>query len=114
MKIKECTVCGQKFESRYGKEVCSDECFVKRKQKQDAEGNERRRTGRSGEPITKTCPWCGSEFEGLKRKYCSPECSEAARKQRKEELFDEYYSDPEKRRRHISRTAARNKMKSTD
>lgn len=33
MKITNCSVCGRKFESHYGKEVCSDECFLIRKKR---------------------------------------------------------------------------------
>jgi predicted nucleic acid-binding Zn ribbon protein len=109
MGIKNCTVCGCEFESHYGKEVCSDKCFLERKQLHDAIGNKRRYSGTAKEPISKTCPWCGNNFEGLNRRYCSPECSESARKQRRKELFDEYYSNPEKRRHHIDLTTERNK-----
>lgn len=71
MKIKKCTVCGQEFVSYNGREVCSDECFQKRKHEMEREANYRRRKGLSCTPITYTCPVCGKEFEGLREKYCS-------------------------------------------
>ena len=68
MKIKKCTVCGQEFESYNGIEVCSDVCFQKRKHEIEREANYRRRKGLSCVPITYTCPVCGKDFQGLKRK----------------------------------------------
>lgn len=41
MKIKKCTVCGKEFKSYNGREVCSDECFQKRKHEMEREGEER-------------------------------------------------------------------------
>lgn len=96
MKIKKCTVCGQEFESYNGREVCSDECFQKRKHEMEREANYRRRKGLSCTPITYTCPECGKEFEGLREKYCSDECRKIARERIMHENNKWYYENRKK------------------
>jgi len=83
-------MCGKQFPSRYGKEVCSEQCFIVRKRLSDQKGNEKRKQGLSGQLDEKICPECGNSFEGLIRKYC-PECSDQVRINTRKKLFKEYY-----------------------
>ena len=90
-KLRECTVCGRQFLSERGIEVCSEECRLERKRRQDKKSNERRKNGESNVPITYTCQVCGKDFEGLARKYCSDECRTIARKMKIKENNKLYY-----------------------
>lgn len=92
-KIKKCTVCGREFLSERGIEVCSEECRAERKHKQDVESNYRRYNKQSNELKIYTCQYCGTQFEGLARRYCSEACQEAARKEQVKENNKLYYND---------------------
>lgn len=111
MRIKNCIICGNKFESRYGKEVCSDDCFLERKKIAEKKSNERRYAGISGTPEIKTCPICNKKFEALNRKYCSEKCSDLARAIKRKELFSEWYADEKNRKFHIENVKKYNKQK---
>lgn len=71
--------------SERGIEVCSEECRMERKKRNDKNSNERRKKGESNIPITYTCLVCGKEFEGLAQRYCSDTCREKARKEQVKE-----------------------------
>jgi predicted nucleic acid-binding Zn ribbon protein len=92
MRIKKCTVCGNEFLSKNGKEVCSIECSLERKRLQDKKGNERRRMGISGQLMDLVCLECGKTFTGLNRKYCSEKCSNEARSKERKHIFSAYYT----------------------
>ena len=78
-RIRKCTICGCEFLSYHGIEVCSDQCRIERKHRQDEKGNIRRKKHMSNSPYKKVCPICGAYFESLNNKYCSQECSNTAR-----------------------------------
>lgn len=88
---KICVICGRPFESHHGTEVCSADCFSIRKHISDTNSNLRRRNHESGTLISKTCPVCGKNFEGLRNKYCSAECAQAARSANIKKYNKHYY-----------------------
>lgn len=90
-RIRKCTICGRQFLSVNGIEVCSEECRQERKKRQDREGNFRRYNKLSNTPIDKTCPTCGKSFQGLRKVYCSPECSQKAKRRALKENSKQYY-----------------------
>lgn len=92
-KLKKCTVCGREFLSERGIEVCSEECRAERKHRQNVESNYRRYNKKSNELKVYTCQYCGEQFEGLARRYCSETCREAARKEQVKEYNKLYYKD---------------------
>lgn len=92
-KIKKCSVCGKEFLSKYGAEICSEECKQIRKKEQDRKGNLRRYSGESSVPFEKVCPECGKEFETLRNVYCSKECAGKARKRNVKEENVRYYKE---------------------
>ncbi|MBU5333607.1 C2H2-type zinc finger protein [Anaerocolumna aminovalerica] len=91
MKIRNCTICNQEFESKNGRLVCSDECAYIRKQKHNREANYRRYNGLSNTLEDRVCPVCGKRFQSLRRKYCTDECSHIGRTLIRKENFEEYY-----------------------
>jgi predicted nucleic acid-binding Zn ribbon protein len=91
MKIKNCIVCGNEFESTYGREICSEQCKIIRKKEHDIKGNMRRKMGISGQLESKICPECGKEFEALNRKYCNTKCSNEARSKNRKQISTEFY-----------------------
>lgn len=93
MKEQICKVCGNKFLSINGNECCSDICRMEWKKMQDAKGNYRRYNKLSNVPEQKVCIQCGKIFESVRRKYCSDECSELARKQIIRENNKRYYEN---------------------
>lgn len=93
MKIRECKICGKKFESHNGIEVCSNDCRLERKRRQDKKSNERRKNGESNLPIIYTCQVCGKQFEGLAQKYCSDECRLIARNRQVKENNKIHYNE---------------------
>ena len=90
---KKCTICGNIFESHYGREVCSEVCRLERKRIQDTNSNVRRRDRKSGTFIEKICPICGEKFETLRNKYCSQKCAKIARKKNLHIYNKHYYEN---------------------
>lgn len=104
MKIRICTICGTEFESRNGKQVCSESCRLERKKLQDAKGNQRRREGLSNILEIMRCPMCGKSFEACpNRVYCSKECYFVSKKEMDKKNYKMYYSNPEWRKAHIEK-----------
>lgn len=68
--IRECVICGEKFESNRAKKFCSSPCKLE---------SERRRSKRNRIPIppkVKNCVICGKEFETKRNaSCCSHECT---------------------------------------
>lgn len=50
---KICVICGRTFDSHYGSEVCSQNCFTIRKRINDENSNLRRKNHESNTPILK-------------------------------------------------------------
>lgn len=87
---KICIICGRTFDSHYGSEVCSQNCFTIRKRINDENSNLRRKNHESNTPILKKCPVCGQDFEGLRNKYCSKKCAQIMRSTNIK-IYNKYY-----------------------
>lgn len=87
---KICVICGRTFDSHYGSEVCSQNCFTIRKRINDENSNLRRKNHESNTPILKKCPVCGQDFEGLRNKYCSKKCAQIMRSTNIK-IYNKYY-----------------------
>lgn len=104
MKLKECTVCGRKFQSHYGIEVCSEACRLERKRKQDEKGNYRRKKGLSNVPEIKKCLVCGCEFESHHNMvYCNKNCYNIAKKEKDKENYKNYYNDVIRKQKEVKK-----------
>ena len=88
-RIRDCVICGKRFTSYHGINVCSEQCKIEKKKRQDENSNKRRYSKESNTPIIKICPICGEKFETLRRTYCS----EKAHKIHVKEISDQYYKD---------------------
>lgn len=93
MILKKCVICGRKFNSHNGTEVCSDECRKERRHQHEKAANLRRNQKISNTPITYTCKICGKTFAGMRQKYCSDKCRTIARKHQLSEYGRLYYSN---------------------
>jgi predicted nucleic acid-binding Zn ribbon protein len=92
-RIRKCIICDKEFISYHGTNVCSEQCKIEKKKRQDENSNKRRYNKESNTPIIKICPICGKKFETLRRTYCSEECSKKAHKIYVKEISDQYYKD---------------------
>ena len=83
MKDRQCVIC-KKIYSPTGKAqlYCSKECFL-----------QSRKMRRRNEKEPRNCEWCGKSFiPKYGRRYCSPECSQAAEKKYHREYNLAYYT----------------------
>lgn len=92
-RIRKCSICGTEFLSCNGVEVCSEECRMERKRRQNMQGNERRYTRESNVPFERECPVCGKKFETIRNVYCSEACAAKAKKKQVKEMSDLYYKE---------------------
>ena len=92
---KQCPICGKLFKANtHGRphKYCSDDCKwedIKTKRKKER-------------IITQKCQYCGKTFKANKRKYCSLECYEKARRDitSKRNSY-KWYNDIEFRKRQV-------------
>ncbi len=64
-RIRNCVICGKEFTSYRGTNVCSEQCKIEKKKRQDENSNKRRYSKESNTPIIKICPICGESLKHL-------------------------------------------------
>lgn len=64
-RIRDCVICGKRFTSYHGINVCSEQCKIEKKKRQDENSNKRRYSKESNTPIIKICPICGKNLKHL-------------------------------------------------
>lgn len=114
LQIKICSICGKKFMSKNGTEICSAVCAMERKHKQDSLSNYRRYNHCAN--IERICPICNKTFSVAGyRKYCCSECASIARKKNQVEYNKEYYlQNKDKILSHIKENKKKNKETYSD
>lgn len=92
--IKECLVCGKKFDGPSYKKYCGSKC----RRKEDSKK-------RQHPPEMKVCDVCGKEFLAfsMRRKTCSDECSIEHERQWRNAYRKKYYKEVEAGTRTIER-----------
>lgn len=53
-RIRDCVICGKRFTSYHGINVCSEQCKIEKKKRQDENSNKRRYSKESNTPIIKS------------------------------------------------------------